>query len=175
MPGHRAVADDRMRLENERDQLDREIDKLSRAIAMTSDVPELAKQLNEKARRRTIVVDTLNNIYALVRKDLLVGLEGKVRAEFQELRSLLKSADAQELRHELQRHIAGITVDGQGQMRIEGTLAGALDAVLKVVAGARWSTEWMLPARWTVTQRVRAKELCWRGQQPEAPAQPPRS
>lgn len=129
-------ADDRKRLEKERDQLDREIDKLSRAIAMTADVPELAKQLNEKARRRTIVVDTLNNIYALVRKDLLVGLEDKVRAQLQDLRSLLESEDALELRHELQRHIAAITVDGQGQMRIEGTLVGALDAVLKLVAGA---------------------------------------
>lgn len=51
-------------------------------------------------------------------------------------RNLLGSADALELRHELQRHIAAITVDDQGQMRIEGTLAGALEAVLKLVAGA---------------------------------------
>lgn len=39
-------------------------------------------------------------------------------------------------RHELRQHIAAITVDGRGQMRIEGTLVGALDAVLKLVAGA---------------------------------------
>lgn len=50
--------------------------------------------------------------------------------------SLDWSGSALELRLELQRHVAAITVDAQGQMRIEGTLVGALDAVLKLVAGA---------------------------------------
>ena len=59
-------------------------------------------------------------------------------------------------RHELQRHIAAITVDGQGQMRIEGTLVGALDAVLKLVAGARYSLEYRVELRWTACVRLAA-------------------
>ena len=129
-------AGDRKRLEKERDQLDKEIENLSRALSIATDVPELAKQLQEKAKRRTIVVDALSSIQAFIRKDLLVGLDEKVRAQLRDIRKLLGSADVHEFRHELKRHISEISVDAEGQMRIEGTLVGALDAVLKLVAGA---------------------------------------
>jgi hypothetical protein len=82
------------------------------------------------------VVEALNSIQALIRKDLLVGVDAKVRAQLQDIRELLASSDVHEFRHELKRHVSEIVVDAAGQMRIEGTLAGALDAVLKVVAGA---------------------------------------
>lgn len=78
----------------------------------------------------------LESIHALVQKGLLDGLEGKVRAELDDIRKHLESSDVHELRHELKQHITEIRVDSQGQIRIEGSLVGALDSVLKLVAGA---------------------------------------
>jgi hypothetical protein len=46
-------ADDQKRLEKERDQLDREHENLSKALGIAADVPELAKLLQERAKRRT--------------------------------------------------------------------------------------------------------------------------
>lgn len=134
---HRGThAKDRKRLERELIKLDKEIQNLSKALSIASDVPELAKQLQDKAKRRTIVADALDSIQILIRKGLLDGLEAKVRAELEHIRDLLASEDVHEFRHELKRHISEIKVDGEGQMSIEGSLTGALDAVLKLVAGA---------------------------------------
>ncbi|MCA8934961.1 MAG: recombinase zinc beta ribbon domain-containing protein [Planctomycetes bacterium] len=129
-------AADRKRLEKEQKKLDKEIEKLSRAMTIATDVPELAKQLQEKAKRRTTVADALDGINSLVKKDLLVGLEDRVRAEMEDIRGLLASQDVHQFRHELMHHVSAILVDAQGQMRIEGSLTGALDSVLKLVAGA---------------------------------------
>ncbi|MBZ0136829.1 MAG: recombinase family protein, partial [Planctomycetes bacterium] len=129
-------AADRKRLEKELKKLDKEIEKLSRAMTIATDVPELAKQLQEKAKRRTSVADALDGINSLVKKDLLVGLEDRVRAEMEDIRGLLASQDVHQFRHELMHHVSAILVDAQGQMRIEGSLVGALDSVLKLVAGA---------------------------------------
>ncbi len=129
-------SDERKRLQAERDQLDKEIENLSRAMSIAKDVPELAKQLQDKAKRRSIVADALDGLNNVIRRDLLDGLEEKVRAKVQNIRDVLSGADVHELRSELKRHITSIVVDDQGQMRIEGALTGALEASLKMVAGA---------------------------------------
>ena len=108
-------------MEKELKQLNKEIQNLFEAMTSAADVPELAKQLQDEAKRRTIVAN---------------GLEGKVRAELEDIRKHLESSDVHELRHELKQHITEIRVDSQGQIRIEGSLVGALDSVLKLVAGA---------------------------------------